>query len=45
MFEPYSIQEEFGKDVILDDININDWYDKFVENENVIKHKLMPEKC
>ncbi|WP_326515281.1 class 1b ribonucleoside-diphosphate reductase subunit alpha [Staphylococcus hominis] len=40
MFEPYSIQEEFGKDVILDDININDWYDKFVENENVIKHKI-----
>lgn len=40
MFEPYSIQEEFGKDVILDDININDWYDKFVENENVTKHKI-----
>lgn len=40
MFEPYSIQEEFGKDVILDDININEWYDKFVENENVIKHKI-----
>lgn len=40
MFEPYSIQEEFGKDVILDDININDWYDKFVDNENVIKHKI-----
>lgn len=40
MFEPYSIQEEFGKDVILDDININDWYDKFVENENIIKHKI-----
>lgn len=38
MFEPYSIEKEFG--VILDDININDWYDKFVDNENVVKKKI-----
>lgn len=40
MFEPYSIQKEYGEDVILDDINIQEWYDKLVENDNVVKKKI-----
>lgn len=38
MFEPYSIEKEYG--VILDDINITEWYDKLVENENIVKKKM-----
>ncbi|PCF50066.1 class 1b ribonucleoside-diphosphate reductase subunit alpha [Staphylococcus delphini] len=38
MFEPYSIEKEYG--VILDDINIAEWYDKLVENENIVKKKM-----
>ncbi|MBF0793288.1 class 1b ribonucleoside-diphosphate reductase subunit alpha [Mammaliicoccus lentus] len=40
MFEPYSIQKEYGEDVILDDINITEWYDKLVENDNIVKNKI-----
>jgi len=40
MFDPKSIQEEFGEDVILDDIEVADWYDDFVKNENVQKQKI-----
>lgn len=38
MFEPYSIEKEYG--VILDDINITEWYDRLVENENIVKKKM-----
>lgn len=40
MFEPHSIQVEYGKEAILDDINIEEWYDRLVENENIIKNKI-----
>lgn len=40
MFEPYSIQKEYGEDVVLDDINITEWYDKLVDNDNVVKNKI-----
>lgn len=40
MFDPKSIQDEFGEDVILDDIEIADWYDEFVQNENIQKQKI-----
>lgn len=39
MFEPHSIQTEYGDDVILDDINIEEWYEELVNNENVMKKK------
>ena len=37
MFGPHSIYEEYG--LILDDINLEDYYDEFVANENIIKRK------
>ncbi len=40
MFDPKSIQDEFGEDVILDDIEIAEWYDKIVENDNILKQKI-----
>ena len=38
MFGPHSIYEEYG--LILDDINLEDYYDEFVANENIIKRKF-----
>lgn len=40
MFEPHSIQLEYGEDVVLDDIDLNVWYDRLVENKNVKKHSM-----
>lgn len=37
MFGPHSVWEEYG--LSLDDINIEEHYDKFVANENIIKRK------
>lgn len=37
MFGPHSIWEEYG--LVLDDINIEDHYEDFVANENVVKRK------
>ncbi|MBU0279354.1 MULTISPECIES: class 1b ribonucleoside-diphosphate reductase subunit alpha [unclassified Gemella] len=37
MFGPHSIWEEYG--LVLDDIDIAKYYDKFVANDNVIKRK------
>ena len=36
-FAPYSVYKEYG--IHLDDMDMNDLYDKLVENENVIKKK------
>ncbi len=38
MFGPHSVWEEYG--VVLDDIEISEYYDKFVANENIIKRKF-----
>ncbi len=38
MFGPHSIWEEYG--LVLDDINIEEYYDQFVANENVIKRSF-----
>mgnify|MGYP002719597803 FL=1 len=35
MFAPHTIEREYG--VQLDDIEMDEWYDKFVENENIMK--------
>lgn len=41
-FAPYSIYKEYG--IHLDDMDMNEWYDKLVENENVIKKEVNPRK-
>ena len=38
MFGPHSIYEEYG--LVLDDIDIAKYYDKFVANENIMKRKF-----
>ncbi|MBF0710400.1 MULTISPECIES: class 1b ribonucleoside-diphosphate reductase subunit alpha [unclassified Gemella] len=38
MFGPHSIWEEYG--LVLDDIDLSEYYDKFVANENIIKRKF-----
>lgn len=38
MFGPHSIWEEYG--LVLDDINIEEYYDQFVANENVMKRSF-----
>lgn len=38
MFGPHSIFEEYG--LVLDDINIEEYYDQFVDNKNIIKKKF-----
>lgn len=38
MFGPHSIWEEYG--LVLDDIEIEKYYDQFVANENVVKRKF-----
>ncbi|MCG3401810.1 class 1b ribonucleoside-diphosphate reductase subunit alpha [Staphylococcus massiliensis] len=35
MFAPHTVEREYG--VTLDDINIDDYYDKLVENPNIMK--------
>lgn len=41
-FAPYSVYKEYG--IHLDDMDMNDLYDKLVENENVIKKEVNPRK-
>lgn len=41
-FAPYSVYKEYG--IHLDDMDMNEWYDKLVENENVIKKEVNPRK-
>ena len=41
-FAPHSIYKEYG--IHLDDMDMNDLYDKLVENENVIKKEVNPRK-
>lgn len=41
-FAPYSVYKEYG--IHLDDMDMNDWYDKLVENKNVIKKEVNPRK-
>lgn len=38
MFGPHSIWEEYG--LVLDDINIEEYYDQFVANDNVMKRSF-----
>lgn len=42
VFSPYSIKKEFG--VYLDEVNMSEWYDKFVANPKVRKKKLNARK-
>lgn len=40
IFYPKTVQDEYG--IGLDDMNMNEWYDKLVENPNIRKDKINP---
>lgn len=42
IFKPYSVYKEYG--IHLDDMDMNEWYDRLVKNENVIKKEVNPRK-
>lgn len=42
VFYPYTVYKEYGKH--LDDMNMNDMYDKLIENPHVRKDKVNPRK-